>query len=51
MALNQARLRPITPHYTEFSRVFRQGIGRALRNNGELEDGFARALADILNRN
>ncbi len=49
-ALNQARLRPITPHYTEFSQVFRQGIARALNNNGKLEDGFAAALADIVNR-
>lgn len=51
IALNQARLRPITPHYTEFSQTFRKGIARALNNNGTLEDGFARALADILNRN
>jgi multiple sugar transport system substrate-binding protein len=49
VALNQARLRPITPHYTEFSQVFRQGIARALNNNGKLEDDFAGALADILN--
>jgi len=49
-ALNQARLRPITPNYTEFSNVFRQGIARALNNDGNLEESFGRELAEILTR-
>ncbi|SDD35621.1 extracellular solute-binding protein [Actinokineospora iranica] len=49
-ALDGARLRPVTRNYPEFSRVFRQGILRALNDNGKLEDGFAEELAAILRR-
>jgi multiple sugar transport system substrate-binding protein len=49
-ALDAARLRPITPNYTEFSRAFRKGIGRALNNNGKLEPEFTKELAEIWKR-
>ncbi|MEV5714622.1 extracellular solute-binding protein [Amycolatopsis mediterranei] len=49
-ALNQARLRPVITYYTEFSRVFREGINRALNDNGKLEPGFAEKLAEIVQR-
>lgn len=47
-AVNGARLRPVTPNYTEFSREFRRGISRALNNGGKLETDFPRKLADAL---
>lgn len=46
-AVERARLRPVTPCYTEFSRAFRQGINRALNAGGQLEPGFAEELAKI----
>jgi multiple sugar transport system substrate-binding protein len=49
-AVDRARLRPSTPHYTDFSRAFRKGIARALNDGGRLEPGFARELAAILHR-
>ncbi|MGW5053618.1 extracellular solute-binding protein [Actinokineospora sp. NPDC004072] len=49
-SVQRARLRPLTPHYTEFSKAFRTGIARALNNDGKLEPGFARELAEILQR-
>ncbi|WP_367138464.1 extracellular solute-binding protein [Saccharothrix sp. HUAS TT1] len=50
-ALNKARLRPVTEHYVEFSRVFREGIAHALDDpNGQLKAGFLEELAKILNR-
>jgi multiple sugar transport system substrate-binding protein len=49
-ALNNARLRPVTEHYVEFSKAFRQGIAQALSTDGELEDDFGTQLARILNR-
>jgi multiple sugar transport system substrate-binding protein len=49
-ALDQARPRAVIIHYTEFSRVFREGINRALNDNGKLEPGFAEKLAEIINR-
>jgi multiple sugar transport system substrate-binding protein len=47
-AVKQARLRPDTPYYAEFSRVFRQGVLKALANGGQLPDGFADQLARAL---
>jgi multiple sugar transport system substrate-binding protein len=45
-----ARLRPVMPYYTEFSKEFRKGITRALRNDGVLEPDFPKQLAKIANR-
>jgi multiple sugar transport system substrate-binding protein len=47
-AVKQARLRPDTRYYAEFSRVFRQGVLKALANGGQLPDGFADQLARAL---
>lgn len=51
-AVDDARLRPITPHYVEFSRVFREGIAEALDTgqSAELPPDLRSALAKILNR-
>jgi multiple sugar transport system substrate-binding protein len=49
-ALDRARPRPVIIHYTEFSRVFREGVNRALNDNGKLEAGFAEKLAEIIKR-
>jgi multiple sugar transport system substrate-binding protein len=49
-ALSDARLRPVTPHYVEFSRLFREGVSRAVNNDGKLEEEFPAALAAMLNR-
>jgi multiple sugar transport system substrate-binding protein len=49
-AVNSARLRPVVPNYTDFSRLFRQGIARALNNGGKFEAAFPRELADVLRR-
>jgi multiple sugar transport system substrate-binding protein len=49
-AVNSARLRPVAPNYTDFSRLFRQGISRVLNNGGELEGGIPRELVDVLRR-
>ncbi|ROP41981.1 extracellular solute-binding protein [Saccharothrix texasensis] len=46
VAVERARPRPITGCYTEFSRTFRRGIGRALNAGGELEPDFAKQAAD-----
>jgi multiple sugar transport system substrate-binding protein len=46
-AVNNARLRPVTPCYTELSQEFRKGIARALNNGGRLEEEFARNLARV----
>ncbi|UVS78215.1 hypothetical protein [Actinokineospora sp. UTMC 2448] len=46
----KARLRPLTVHYTEFSKAFRTGIARALDDDGKLEPTFAKELAEILRR-
>jgi len=40
-----ARPRPCLPYYTEFSKEFRRGITRALKNDGILEPDFAKELA------
>ncbi len=49
-AVVEARLRPVLPYYTEFSREFRKGIARALKNDGVLEPDFPRQLAKIANK-
>ncbi|GGS48833.1 hypothetical protein GCM10010171_49930 [Actinokineospora fastidiosa] len=41
-AVQKARLRPLTVHYTEFSKAFRTGIARALDDDGKLEPTFAK---------
>jgi len=43
-ALRIARPRPVTPHYAQFSKTFRQGVNEALDNDGELPDDFASRL-------
>jgi multiple sugar transport system substrate-binding protein len=49
-AVEGARPRPVTACYTEFSRVFREGILRALRNRGQLESGFPQELASTVQK-
>lgn len=49
-AVVDARLRPVMPDYTDFSREFRKGITRALRNDGVLEPDFPKELATLANR-
>lgn len=44
-ALNDARMRPVTPTYPECSRVFRDGIASSFRLDGELPPGFEEELA------
>jgi multiple sugar transport system substrate-binding protein len=44
-AIEQARSRPIIPCYAEFTKEFRKGINRALKNDGEIEADFPRLLA------
>ncbi|MGH3611405.1 MAG: extracellular solute-binding protein [Pseudonocardia sp.] len=46
--VESARHRPVTPHYIEFSREFRAGILRAIRNNGEFEPDFPQKLASTV---
>ncbi|GAB1509709.1 hypothetical protein JCM33774_17500 [Actinophytocola sp. KF-1] len=46
-AVVDARPRPFLPNYTEFSKAFRKGIARALRNGGVLETDFPKELAKI----
>lgn len=46
-AINEARLRPVTPCYTEFSQTFREGIAFAL-DEGRLRDDFPSRLAQAL---
>ncbi|MEV4415243.1 extracellular solute-binding protein [Catellatospora sp. NPDC049609] len=48
VAVQAARLRPVTPRYAQFSEVFRRGVGYALRHGGRLPDGFADALRAAL---
>ena len=50
-ALNNARVRPVTPHYVEFSRVFRDGVAEAINDrSGRLKPETLQRLAQILNR-
>lgn len=46
-AIKLARLRPVTPHYQQFSEVFRNGVYEAL-TNGDLPDDFASRLNEAL---
>jgi multiple sugar transport system substrate-binding protein len=49
-ALNNARLRPVHPHYVEFSRVFRDGVANAINDRtGHLKPETLQQLAKILN--
>ncbi|MEV8439628.1 extracellular solute-binding protein [Actinosynnema sp. NPDC051121] len=49
-ALNNARLRPVHPHYVEFSRVFREGVAEAVNDrSGHLKPETLQRLAKILN--
>ncbi|MFC4107331.1 extracellular solute-binding protein [Micromonospora zhanjiangensis] len=47
-AVKQARLRPDTRYYAEFSRVFREGVRQALANGGQLPAGFSDRLSRAL---
>ncbi|WP_181320159.1 extracellular solute-binding protein [Saccharothrix carnea] len=50
-ALNNARLRPVTRHYVEFSRVFRDGVAEAINDrSGRLKPETLQQLAKILNQ-
>lgn len=44
-ALNQARLRPVTPNYTRCSKVFREGVNTSFEFGGQLPEGFTEELA------
>lgn len=46
-AVLEARPRPVTPRYTEFSAEFRNGILYAIGNKGRYPDGFPQKLAAI----
>ncbi|GAA4460908.1 extracellular solute-binding protein [Phytohabitans houttuyneae] len=43
-ALRIARPRPVTPHYAQFTKTFREGVNQALSNDGELPDDFTSRL-------
>ncbi len=47
-ALEQARLRPITPYYADFSRQFQQGLQRALADHGDIEPDLGDRLTKAL---
>ncbi len=47
-AIQQAKLRPVTPHYYRFSAAFRQGINEALDNGGQLPSDLRKRLQDAL---
>ncbi|MFD1152064.1 extracellular solute-binding protein [Saccharothrix hoggarensis] len=50
-ALNNARLRPVTPHYVEFSQVFRDGVAEAINDrSGRLKPETLQRLSEILNQ-
>ncbi|GIH64750.1 extracellular solute-binding protein [Microbispora siamensis] len=46
-AVENARPRPITPHYTEFSRKFREGVLYAIGNKGLYPPDFPQTLARV----
>ncbi|WP_433412214.1 extracellular solute-binding protein [Microtetraspora malaysiensis] len=46
-AVVKARLRPVTPHYTDFSATFREGILYAINNKGRYPADFPRKLASV----
>jgi multiple sugar transport system substrate-binding protein len=43
-ALRIARPRPVTPHYAQFTKTFREGVNEALDNDGELPEDFPSRL-------
>lgn len=47
-AIRRARLRPETPHYTDFSREFRAVVMDVWANDGEITADHARRLTDAL---
>ncbi|MEJ2855081.1 MULTISPECIES: hypothetical protein [unclassified Saccharothrix] len=47
-AIENAELRPVTPHYYRVSAVLREGFDEALRNNGTLPSDFRQRLEDAL---
>ena len=49
-AVANARLRPVLPCYTDFSREFRKGVWLALKNDGKFDDDFPKELARIANK-
>jgi multiple sugar transport system substrate-binding protein len=47
-AILRARQRPVTPHYTDFSREFRKVVLEAWEDDGEITPDHARRLTDAL---
>ncbi len=47
-AIEDAKLRPVTPNYYRVSAVFRDGIDQALRNGGVLPEDLRQRLEDAL---
>jgi len=47
-AIQSARTRPITPHYSQFSQTFRQIVRQALANGGQLPDDAKSRLEGAL---
>lgn len=47
-AVREAKQRPVTPHYTDFSREFRRVVMEAWANDGEITADHARRLTDAL---
>lgn len=47
-AIRRARPRPVTPHYTEFSAVFRKVVTEAWNHDGEITPEQAARLSDAL---
>jgi multiple sugar transport system substrate-binding protein len=49
-ALQEARLRPATRNYTEFSRAFRNAVKTVVTEQDKISDDTARELAEILRK-
>lgn len=47
-AIRGARLRPVTPHYSRFSEVFREEVHTALESGRPLPEDFAERLSEAL---
>jgi multiple sugar transport system substrate-binding protein len=47
-AIEDARMRPVTPYYADFSRVFQDGIGFALQHDGQVTPDFGDNLTRAL---
>jgi multiple sugar transport system substrate-binding protein len=47
-AILRAQQRPVTPHYTDFSREFRKVVMEAWADDGEITPDHARRIADAL---